>query len=353
MLSLCALYGSPVGPPCNHVLLFAELGGRLLGKLRVPRNLVASNMFDVLKDLQLQAFNLMEHATRPPRDVLLRVCNEPLLPFGFGYKKELDVNQQDLVLAMLKDIINDKNNKKHVYMKYDDDEYAALQVAQHGIVVEVEDQVLRVMLGNTEPCLAELAALCTKHKSLIGSCFVKDNRCITTDLSFLAGRTTLCVNNITPTTWTGFEKLEILYSVNARLESTVSRLSNLRTLDLLGPCQVPDEIQELNLHEACFHGVEASASRLVKLLQHMAGLYSLQILNLPELSCIPPEVANLTNLVRLRLMDSFIGDVPRDLALLNKLTRLQLTGPVGMFDPSIPQEILDLNIEEVVVEHSW
>jgi hypothetical protein len=69
---------------------------------------------------------------------------------------------------------------------------------------------------------------------------------------------------------------------------------------------------------------------------------------LTKLSSIPKEVANLTNLVRLRLMYSFTGDVPRDLALLTKLTRLEITGP----DPSIPQEVLDLNIEEVLVQHS-
>ena len=102
-LSLCALFGSLVGPSCNRVLLFAELGGKFLGKLDVPQTLVASNMYGVLKDLQLQAFKLMKHTTRPPRDVLLKVGDKPLLPFGFGYKKELDVDQQHVVLAMLQD----------------------------------------------------------------------------------------------------------------------------------------------------------------------------------------------------------------------------------------------------------
>lgn len=351
MLSLVALFGSLVGPSCNYVLLFAELGGKFLGKLDVPQTLVASNMYGVLKDLQLQAFKLMKHATRPPRDVLLKVGDEPLLPFGFGYKKELDVDQQDVVLAMLQDVTTNKKHKKRVYMKYDEnDEYATLCVARSDIQIEVADQVLKVTLGEAEPCLDELAAVCAKHKSLIGSCFVKNHRRITTDLSFLTGRKTLCLNSITPTTWTGFEELENLYSINARL-ANCNALANLRILDLFGPCQIPDEIQELNLHEACFYGVDTSASRLVQLVQRMSALYSLQIINLPELSSIPPEVANLTNLVRLRLMDSFIGDVPRDLALLTKLTRLQITGRVGLFDPSIPQDVLDLNIEEVIVEH--
>lgn len=352
MLSLCALFGSLVGPFCNHVLLFAELGGKFLGKLDVPQTLVASNMLGVLKDLQLQAFKLMKHATRPPRDVLLKVGDEPLLPFGFGYKEELDVDQQAVVLAMLKDVSN-KTNKKRVYMNYDEtDEYATMCVARRGIKVIVTDEAVQVTLGEAEPCVDELAAVCTKHKSLVGACFVKNHKRITTDLSFLAGRKELCLQEVTPTTWTGFEELESLYSSHARLASPVSQLSNLRILHLSGACQIPDEIQELNLHDAYFYGVDTSASRLVKLVQHMPNLYSLQIVNLAELSSIPLEVANLTNLVRLRLMDSFIGDVPRDLALLTKLTRLEITGPVGLFDPSIPQEVLDLNIEEVIVQHS-
>jgi hypothetical protein len=340
------------------LLLYSELGGTFLGKLVVPKRFEGLDIFGVLKDLQVQAHKLMRHEWRSSRDVLLKLDNYLLLPFGFGFKQTLDLDDQHKALASLHDALA---NKKKVFMRYDDtDEYATHEVKRCGIDLVYREDSITIIFSFTFPtCCAELATLVARQKATHVFCrHERDAGCGNmVDLAFMEGLVTkasLHLQSVTPTSWEPLVHISSLYINRAPIHATnIKCLSSLRVLDVYGQqCVVPDEIQDLDLHEARFENIAVDPRRLVELLQNMSNLSCLEIVHFHTLWPIPLNVANLTNLTRLRMTDSVTGSVPTELARLTKLTHLEISGPDDWFDANIPEELLDLNLDELMVGHT-
>ena len=100
--------------------LFSKLGGNFLGYLHVDSKLP---IFERIKDLQVQASNLMKHQTRFPRDILFWKQEQELLPEGFAYRESLEKEEEDCIQDLL-----GRDKKGGLAMMYNEDDSVASQV---------------------------------------------------------------------------------------------------------------------------------------------------------------------------------------------------------------------------------
>ena len=122
MLCIATWCGFEQAEP-NSLRLFSKLGGNFLGYLRVDFKLPT---FERIRDLQVQAFELMEHQTRLPRDILFWQEDEELLPQGFAYKQRLKAYEDDLINVLLK-----RAKQEGLSMMYDEDDSQAEKVLRN------------------------------------------------------------------------------------------------------------------------------------------------------------------------------------------------------------------------------
>jgi hypothetical protein len=124
----------------NSLRLVSKLSNNFLGYLHVDSELPT---FRRIKDLQVQASELMRHATRLPRDILFWKEQEELLPQGFAYRENLGLHEEDRIEELLEEA-----KKGGLSMMYNEDDswaahrsyrgyYCYKRYVPHGIHVDV------------------------------------------------------------------------------------------------------------------------------------------------------------------------------------------------------------------------
>ena len=93
-----------------------------MGKLRREHH---GDAYSMLRSLQHQAALLMKHATRKSNDVVLYDHLGLLTPWGFGYAKNVESNQEQSLLARIR-------QARRIYMEWDEaDEYARWKLGEY------------------------------------------------------------------------------------------------------------------------------------------------------------------------------------------------------------------------------
>ena len=342
MLALSVRYGTLVYDKYkgNNLLLYSELGGNFLGKLVVPRCLHRGNVFRVLQDLQLQAHDFMKHEWRPPNEVLLKVDNKMLLPCGFGYKNDLDLDEQQEALSNLQDALA---SKKRVLMTYDDtDEYVTNVFAQAGL------HVARNMANNktvhiTMTSMASSFSSClTRFCSNCDASTIKILGLYSGDMSWFEGikAPTLRLYSVVPSSWAPLSNLVDLYLDGVCIPSGISKLVLLKHLTLVCVHDLPDDLALLDLHTVSLKFSSPIIDRLLSLLV-MPNLVKLNLSNVFA-PTFPSALGNLTSLTHLKLNRiDFGGSIPSELGRLTNLSELYIRDSSGR-NFALPKEVSDL-----------
>lgn len=342
MLALSVRYGSLVYDKYegNKLLLYSELGGNFLGQLVVPRCLHRDNVFRVLQDLQLQAHDFMKHEWRPPSEVLLKVDNKMLLPCGFGYKNDLDLDEQQEALSNLQHALA---SKKRVLMTYDDtDEYVTSVFTNSGL------HVARNMANNktvhiTMTSMASSFSSClTRFCSNCDASTIKILGLYSGDMSWFEGikAPTLRLHSVVPSSWAPLSNLVDLYLDGVCIPSGISKLVLLKHLTLVHVREIPDDLALLDLHTVSLTFSSPIIDRLLSLLvmPHLAKL-SLSNMYAPT---FPLVLGNLISLKHLRLNRiDFGGSIPSELGRLTNLSELYIRDSFGR-NFALPKEVSDL-----------
>lgn len=343
MLALSVWYGSLVYDKYkgNNLLLYSELGGNFLGRLFVPICLHRDNVFGVLQDLQLQAHDFMKHEWRPPSEVLLKVDNKMLLPCGFGYKNDLDLDEQQEALSNLQDALT---SKKRVLMTYDDtDEYVTNVFAQAGLHVArnmANNKTVHITMTSMESsfssCLTRFCSNCDARTiKILGLLY-------SGDMSWFEGikAPTLRLHSVVPSSWAPLSNLVDLSLDGVCVPSGISKLVLLKHLTLVCVRGLPDDLALLDLYTVSLKFSSQFIDRLLSLLV-MPNLAKLSLSNVYART-FPLALGNLTSLKHLKLNRiDFGGSIPSELGRLTNLSELYVRDPSGRkFAP--PKEVLDL-----------
>ena len=342
MLALSVRYGTLVYDKYkgNKLLLYSELGGNFLGQFVVPRCLHRDNVFEVLQDLQLQAHDFMKHEWRPPSEVLLKVDNKMLLPCGFGYKNELDLDEKQEALSNLQDALA---SKKRVLMTYDDaDQYITNVFAQAGL------HVARNMANNktvhiTMTSMASSFSSClTRFCSNCDASTIKILGLYSGDMSWFEGikAPTLRLFSVVPSSWAPLSNLVDLYLDGVCIPSGISKLVLLKHLTLVHVREIPDDLALLDLHTVSLKFSSPIIDRLLSLLV-MPNLAKLSLSDMFA-QTFPSVLCNLTSLTHLTLNRINFGkDIPSELGRLTNLSELYIRDSSGR-NFKLPKEVSDL-----------
>jgi hypothetical protein len=283
----------------NNLLLYSELGGNFLGQLVVPRCIHRDNVFGVLQDLQLQAYDFMKHEWRPPSEVLLKVDNKMLLPCGFGYKNDLDLDEQQEALSNLQDALA---SKKRVLMTYDDtDEYVTSVFTQAGLHVArnmENNKTVHITITSKAP---SFSSCLTRFCSNCDASTIKIMGMYSGDMSWFEGikAPTLRLYGVAPSSWAPLSNLVDLFLDGMCVPSGISKLVLLKHLTLAYVRGIPDDLALLDLHTLCVKFSSPIIDRLLSLLvmPHLAKL------SLSDMFArtFPLVLGNLTSLKHLKL----------------------------------------------------
>ena len=348
MLALSVRYGTLVYDKSkgNNLLLYSELGGNFLGQLVVPRCLHRGNVFRVLQDLQLQAHDFMKHEWRPPSEVLLKVDNKMLLPCGFGYKNDLDLDEQQEALSNLQDALA---SKKRVLMTYDDaDQYITNVFAQAGLHVArnmANNKTVHItmtsMASSFSSCLTRFCSNCDASTIKISGLLYSGDM-YSVDMSWFEGikAPTLRLHSVVPASWAPLSNLVDLYLDGVCIPSGISKLVLLKHLTLVHVREIPDDLALLDLHTVSLKLSSPIIDRLLSLLvmPHLVKL-SLSQMFAPT---FPLALNNLISLKHLKLNHiDFGGSIPRELGRLTNLSELYIRDSSGR-NFALPKEVSDL-----------
>ena len=322
---------------------YAKLGGKYVGKLRFCGS---TSAYQVLRDIQVQASKLLEHAWRDFDDIMAWCDNHWLIPSGFAYKDNLTQEEEEQTWSAL------RNAKRLEVMWDDNDEDAKANVSENTFKVVGEE--VRIHVYNHDMITREVVGLLKRSRlprvqvSSLGrrhSSFLKST-------TF----TKMTLIDTLPTDWGDCVNIEQLYISGFwgrfGLTCGIGCLRNLRYLQLDGVESLSADFGDLNL--VCFNFGQSTRLELSDLVPHLERMPNLKTLryhdNLKTNTSIPTELGNLVSLKILDLKENrFVGSIPTELGRLVNLTSLTIR-EYANFDLTCPQEVLNLGLAELVVE---
>ena len=326
------------GLPC-----YAKLGGKYVGKLRFCGS---TSAYQVLQYIQEQASKLLPHAWRDFDDIMAWCDNRWLIPSGFAYKDNLTQEEEEQAWSAI------QNAKRLEVMWDDNDEYAKANVSEN--TFKVVGNVVEVTFGHAHELPREVVGLLKRSRlprvqvSSLGrrhSSFLKST-------TF----TKMTLIDTLPTDWGDCVNIEQLYISGFwgrfGLTCGIGCLRNLRVLTTTGVDSLPADFGGLNLTTFSFGlSNHLDLSNLVPLLVKMPDLEKLRYHdNRKPNTLIPTELGSLVSLRILDLKQNrFVGSIPTELGRLVNLTSLTIS-EYADFDLTCPQEVLNLNLAELVVE---
>ena len=333
---------------------YAKLGGKYVGKLRFCGS---TSAYQVLQYIQMQASKLLKHAWRDFEDIMIWCDNYWLIPSGFAYRDQLTQEEEDQAWSAIQ-------NAKRLEVMWDDNDEHANMVARNSrqefTLTPTHASILGFGKDTNVP--REIVGLLKRSKVASLECgnidFLRCSQILTTGLSFLqnlAAIKKLSLVSIMPTDWSSCVNLEDLRMCSVgRIDVTfgMSCLRNLRVLTTTGVDSLPADFGGLNLTTFSFGlSNHLDLSNLVPHLVKMPNLEKLRYHNNRKTNTlIPTEVGSLVSLKILDLQENcFVGTIPSELGKLTNLTSLTIR-EFADFDLTCPQEVLNLNLAELVVE---
>ena len=330
---------------------YAKLGGKYVGELRICGS---TSAYQVLQYIQVQASKMLTHTWRDFEDIMVWCTNQWLIPSGFAYRDDLTQEEEEQAWSAIQ-------NAKRLEVMWDDNDEHANMVAQaspNNFFVENQTATFNYFVTNT--ILPREVVGLLKRSRVPRISFHKDpfiQSAVTTSLAFLKSTTITSMSSldVLPTIWSDCTNIKELYISsfwNLALPLGIGCLRNLRYLQLDGVELLPQDFGDLNL--VCFNlgqSKQLELSNLVPLLVKMPNLETLRYNNNRKTNTlIPTELGNLVSLKVLELRKNrFVGSIPSELGRLVNLTSLTII-EYADFDLTRPQEVLNLNLTELVVE---
>ena len=332
---------------------YAKLSGKYVGKLKLD---TSKGAYQVLKCIQVQASKMMPHAWRGCEDIMAWCDNFWLIPSGFAYKDNLTQEEEEQAWSAIQ-------NAKRVELMWDDNDEHANAIERTGQYKFYTKGVLASIFGFDKDTKVprEIVGLLKRSRVDYLQCGTTgwfDTQKCTTGLSFLkhlAHITKLSLVSILPTDWSSCVNIQMmkLFSFD-RVDITcgIGCLRNLCDLDLGKVESLPQDFCELDLESFSFQ--QSNDLELSDLVPHLAKMPRLETLcylkNRKTNTLIPTELGTLTSLKVLNLSENhFVGSIPSELGRLRNLTSLTIL-EYADFDLTCPQEALNLNLAELVVE---
>lgn len=354
--------------------LHSRLGGKCLGNLRREHH---GDAYSMLRSLQHQAALLMKHATRKSNDVVLYDHLGLLTPWGFGYAKDVPCNQEQSLLARIR-------QAHRIDMEWDEaDEYARWKLGEYNKLSKYTWQVktwtsTKTTVTSTVTKKAtrdgpfknsmSLTSICTfgnfpKHETMLSVNTSGINNIMPMELACLGVHNLSCI-----AVWSS-ERCKLDLQVIKTLQvtkctlgkvwpSNPTDLSNVTCLKLIGTYSFDfsslENLRSLTLTATAYDclklprglaklKLESTRCDVDLLVQAAAGtkLESLTIKrNTFDQTTIPTQLGKLTSLKRLVLINnSFIGSLPREIALLPNLRCLQIREPTKI---EVDQEVCNI-----------
>ena len=281
--------------------------------------------------------------------------NQWLIPSGFAYKDNLTQEEEEQAWSAIQ-------SAKWLEVMWDDNDEHANKIAQAGQNLFVNDQTtILTNLDESSTLPREVVGLLKRSRASSLWChhtstFVQGSRQVSLAFLKVTTFTEMCLINVLPTDWSDcvkIQKLSISMIWRVEVPLGIGCLSNLRRLTLDGVELLPQHFEGLNLAALSFG--RSKQMELCNLVPHLVKMPNLEALsyydNLLETNTlIPTGLGNLVSLKILHLKQNrFVGSIPSELGQLTNLTRLTIREYAGL-DLTCPEEVLNLNLAELVVE---
>ena len=155
MLCLSTWLGQDLGKASQTQVLpcYAKLGGKYVGNLWLCGS---TSAYQVLRDIQVQASKLLEHAWRDFDDIMIWCDNHWLITSGFAYRDNLTQEEEEQAWSAL------QNAKRLEVMWDDNDEYAKAKVSEN--TFKVVGKVVQVHLDKVKEHLREVVGLLKRSR---------------------------------------------------------------------------------------------------------------------------------------------------------------------------------------------
>ena len=326
---------------------YAKLGGKYVGNLRLCGS---TSAYQVLQYIQVQASKLLPHAWRAFDDIMIWCDDRWLIPSGFAYRDQMTQEEEEQAWSAL------RNAKRLEVMWDDNDEYAKAKVSED--TFKVVGKEVQVNFGKLNELPREVVGLLKRSRLPRLQWNGNDATNCTKDVSFLKNTTFTEMDMVDtlPTDWKDCINIKHLciFGFFVRLELTlgIGCLRNLQCLQLHNVESLPQDFGELDL--AWLNFGQSNQLELSDLVPHLVKMTNLKELcyhhNRKTNTLIPTALGNLVSLKILELKQNrFVGSIPTELGRLVNLTSLTIR-EYGDFDLTCPQEVLNLNLAELVVE---
>ena len=294
-------------------MVFAKLGGKLLGRVNQPCCKDLGKPYEVLRELQEQVGLFYKHSNRPSRYIVLCLGSTRLTPPGFAFRQTLDLVPDVLCTAERLDVFYDEDDS----FALESLDRAQLESSVHGDInyginsgcqrLTVFDRS-SVSTWQDSLVLPELEVYTFRHKKI-------------TTLDFYQHATSL--GNIGM-----FPDVKVLISTGTLQQVDFASLYKLERLGirLEGSCSLANiGVMQSLVYLRLVLYPKSERTELPSCVGSMTKLESLSLEGMPLCGCIPSELGKLHKLQMLRLVDSDLtGSIPSQLGQLSELTVLEL-----------------------------